>query len=140
MWHRRPSVAVAAALLAFATAAPALADPVDYRALAMAEQVRIDAAVTRPPMTPVRKGLLGTAIALVAVDALQSLSGARRGCLEANPLVRPLVHSPALMAVASAAFSFGLASIPRGTVGDAALGAFDAGEALNDLSNARTPC
>ncbi len=129
-----------AALLAFATAAPALADPVDYHALAFAEQVRLDAAVTRPPMTPLRRGLLGTAVALVVVDGQQSLSGARRGCLEANPLVRPLVHSAPLMAVASAGFSFALSRIPRGTAGDAALAAFDAGEALNDLSNARTPC
>jgi hypothetical protein len=133
LWHRRHSVAVAAALLAFATAAPALADPVDYRAAVVAEQVRLDAEVTHPHgMTTFRKTLLALAVAELVVDAALNVSDQRHGCTQMlNPVARFAGTNVAKNALIGAGLSIGFAFIPRGEGGDVALTAIDTGLAYD---------
>lgn len=125
--------ATIAALLAFATAAPALADPVDYRAAVVAEQVRLDAEVTHPHgMTTFRKTLLALAVAELVVDAALNVSDQRHGCTQMlNPVARFAGTNVAKNALIGAGLSIGFAFIPRGEGGDVALTAIDTGLAYD---------
>jgi hypothetical protein len=127
---------------AFATALAALtpnpgapgapiAAPAGYQAQIAENMREIAHTVTHPAMTPVRKGVLWTALGLMAYDQIRTQACLAHGGHEMNPIARPFVHYLPLGILSTALLAFGAHQIPAGNAGDAGLGLFDAAEIYN---------